>query len=106
MPIKGNQSIRARDQLSKTQDRFSNNQNLTRTFNISLIFLQVHKLSFPDSQFSFYILYPIILLLQSFLASVFHFQSNFIMKFVIFQVSPYNFSINFQSSSIFQSIFY
>ena len=40
------------------------------------------------------------LLFQSFLASAFHFQSNFTMKFVIFQASPYSFSLSFQLSPI------
>ena len=52
-----------------------------------------------------YFFCPSILLLQSFLASVFHFQSNSTMKFVIFQASSYIFSLSFKLSPFFQSIF-
>ena len=40
------------------------------------------------------------LLFQNFITSVFHFQSNSTMKFVIFQTRSYSFSLSFQSNPI------
>ena len=86
MPIKEGLNIRVGGLFQSS----TKNKNLAMTFYYFYKFISIPSLVLHGFLYKY-------LFLQSFLVSIFHFQSNSTMKFVIFQASPLSFLFSFNS---------